>query len=308
MYDFTFPQIEAFLTVARYKNLSEAAEHMFVTQPALSRTLQRFEESIGTAVFTRSNKGVKLTPEGEYLFSALDPLYSNVGVVVRTVRELTSEQKKRLQIVQYISYDAVEDFDAAKAIVKEYINRYPDVDVIETLYDFQELRQQIEYGNADIAICQDFALAGIPNVTRRIISPYNMYAAISATHPLASHDVLKPELFRDEPLFIVPKTGTAFDREHALVLYGQLGFALNRIEFVPNFLTLLHTLRLRKGFSICGRFIFTGIDDIKYYPIPHEINPSRVVIAWRNGKLSAEAQSFIDMLPKSVEEGRVLST
>jgi len=297
MYNITFYQIMAFLTAAKYQNLSTAAERMFISQPALSRTLRRFEESVGFQVFTRSNAGAKLTREGEYLFSALEPLYNNISVVLKSAKNIASQPKKKLQIIQPISYDAVEDFDAIKAVVREYTRTYPDVDVAETLHDFQQLRQQLEYGAADIVISQDFGLVGIPSISHKVLGAYNMYIAISEHHRLAEHDDLRAETLTGETLFIVEKTGTAFDRESALMLYGQMGFTLGRIEFVPNFLTLLHTLRHRKGFSICGRFSRIGIDDIKYYPISQAQNPARIVAAWRSNKLSAEARDFIDMLP-----------
>jgi len=301
MNDLTFQQINVFLTVAKYNNLTEAAEQMFISQPALSRTLQRFEENIGFQAFARSNKGVKLTPEGEYLYSSLEPLISNLHVIMKTAKDISSRPKKRLHIVQYISYNAVEDFSIAKTIVNEYMRRYPDVSVTETLHDFRELRQQIEYGDADIAISQDFALAGIPNITRKVISRYNMYIAISNNHPLAAHDEISPELLRGETLFIVPRTGTSFDKEHAVMMYGQMGFTVGRIEFAPNFMSLLHTLRQEKGFSICGKFVHIGAHEIKYYPIPPKQNPSRVVAAWRTDRISPEARNLIAMLPAFTE-------
>ena len=51
MYNITFQQMEAFLTAAKYLNLSKAADAMFVSQSALSKTLQRFEEGVELQLF-----------------------------------------------------------------------------------------------------------------------------------------------------------------------------------------------------------------------------------------------------------------
>jgi DNA-binding transcriptional LysR family regulator len=301
MYNITFQQIEVFLNVARYKNLSLAAERMYISQPALSRTLSRFEESIGARVFNRSNKGVELTSEGEYLYSQLEPLYNNMSSVIKSARGLAAEERRALRIIEPISYDAVEDFDIIKDTVRQYVKRNPDVIMSETLCDFAELRQQLEYGNTDLTVTQDFALSGIPNISRRIIGVYNMYIAISEGHELAAYDDLtkNPDRLQDETLYIVPQTGTLFDKEQAFMSYRQMGFSPKHIEFVPNFPTLLHTIRRKKGYSICGRFKHIGADDIKYYPIPLELNPARVIIAWRGPRLSQEAKNFLAMLPET---------
>lgn len=57
-----------FYTVAKHGNISLAAKELFISQPAVSKTISRLEESLHTPLFIRSSKGVKLTPEGELLF------------------------------------------------------------------------------------------------------------------------------------------------------------------------------------------------------------------------------------------------
>ena len=52
-------------TTADTGNISKAAKKLFVTQPSLSQSLQRIEDSIGTKIFVRSPDGLKLTFAGE---------------------------------------------------------------------------------------------------------------------------------------------------------------------------------------------------------------------------------------------------
>ncbi len=60
-------QIRDFLTVARYKNFSKAAEALYIGQPALSRRISGLERQLGVQLFLRSNKAVELTRAGEIL-------------------------------------------------------------------------------------------------------------------------------------------------------------------------------------------------------------------------------------------------
>jgi DNA-binding transcriptional LysR family regulator len=59
------PQIEAFLEVARRRNLSRAAEALFVSQPTLTARLQSLEASLGERLFVRTRRGMRLTEAGE---------------------------------------------------------------------------------------------------------------------------------------------------------------------------------------------------------------------------------------------------
>ena len=58
-----------FYTTARTGNISRAAEELFISQPAVSKSISRLEQSLGTELFTRSSRGVQLTEEGELLYS-----------------------------------------------------------------------------------------------------------------------------------------------------------------------------------------------------------------------------------------------
>jgi DNA-binding transcriptional LysR family regulator len=71
-------QIEAFVEIARTRNMSRAAEALFLTQPALTARLHRLEEDLGAQMFVRTPRGMKLTEAGEaflpHAVKALDSL------------------------------------------------------------------------------------------------------------------------------------------------------------------------------------------------------------------------------------------
>jgi DNA-binding transcriptional LysR family regulator len=59
--------LHSFLEVAESGTISRAAQHLFVTQPALSRRLQQLEQELGATLFVRTPRGVALTEEGRYV-------------------------------------------------------------------------------------------------------------------------------------------------------------------------------------------------------------------------------------------------
>ena len=58
-------QVLDVLAVAKYQNFSRAAEHLFLSQPALSQQVRKLEEELGCTLFLRTPQGVSLTAEGE---------------------------------------------------------------------------------------------------------------------------------------------------------------------------------------------------------------------------------------------------
>ncbi len=296
MYNITFQQMEAFVTVAKYLNLSKAADAMFITQSALSKTLQRFEEGVELQLFTRSNQGLALTNEGAFLSSNLETLYNNMNKVIKTAHSIGSSQRKKLRIVAPSSYDAAADFDRLKSFVKLYQSKYPDVVLVESLFDFRELRQSLEFGDTDLVFTQDFSIVDMQDISYKRISRFKRFLAMSASHPLASNDALICDTLDDEIFYTVPIPKELSNLNDTFAQCRRMGFTPKALEFVPNFQTLLHNIRQGKGMGICGRFSYLGYDDIKYFPLPESENNAHVIVAWRTDRLSSEARSFISLL------------
>ena len=65
----TLQQLKYLVTVAECRNITEAAEKLFISQPSLSAAIHNLESEMGVTAFVRSNKGVSITREGEELLS-----------------------------------------------------------------------------------------------------------------------------------------------------------------------------------------------------------------------------------------------
>ncbi len=63
-------KIAVFVTVAEKGKINEASELLHLTQPSVSRSIQKLEEAFGVEVFTRSRDGVRLTQAGSLLYEA----------------------------------------------------------------------------------------------------------------------------------------------------------------------------------------------------------------------------------------------
>lgn len=58
-----------FYYVAKYGNLSQAAKQLLNNQPNMTRAIKNLEGELGCPLFLRTNRGMKLTPEGERLYA-----------------------------------------------------------------------------------------------------------------------------------------------------------------------------------------------------------------------------------------------
>lgn len=61
-------QYKIFYEVAKAGNISKAAKELYISQPAISKSISKLEDSLGTTLFNRNSRGVQLTEEGRVLF------------------------------------------------------------------------------------------------------------------------------------------------------------------------------------------------------------------------------------------------
>ena len=67
-----------FYTVANTGNISKAAKELYISQPAISKSIQKLEESVGCKLFSRSSRGVVLTDEGKLLYDHVSEAFETL--------------------------------------------------------------------------------------------------------------------------------------------------------------------------------------------------------------------------------------
>ena len=90
--------LRAFVTVAREGNLTRAATHLHLTQPAVSLQIKHLQEALGVPLFTRTSHGLALTRDGHALLPHAERALAAAGDVQRAAAALRHEVRGRLRI------------------------------------------------------------------------------------------------------------------------------------------------------------------------------------------------------------------
>ena len=87
-----------FYYAAKCGSITQAAEVLSVTQPAVSQALRTLAKSLGTDLFVRNGKGVHLTPAGEILFDYVKRGYEEIETGERKVLEMINMETGEIRI------------------------------------------------------------------------------------------------------------------------------------------------------------------------------------------------------------------
>lgn len=120
----SFKAMRSFVAAAKYRNFTRAAEALCVTQAAISRQIRELEIYLGTELFIRTGREVKLTPSGTTLFDAAQLSLLNIFQVTERIRREKSD-KRSLTLCCSPALSAL--FLSYK--LKDFFTANPDVDL-----------------------------------------------------------------------------------------------------------------------------------------------------------------------------------
>ncbi|WP_439851002.1 LysR family transcriptional regulator [Pseudomonas syringae] len=138
-----------FETIAELGHLGRAAEKLNRSQPALTKSIQRLEESFGTRLFQRDGRRIKLTPVGELLQARGKELQQSIAQTQREVRDFASGMVGNIRV-------------GCAATMAEYLmpkltsallQRTPDVTFKLVIGQDDLLRESLRSGQLDMIIC-----------------------------------------------------------------------------------------------------------------------------------------------------------
>lgn len=139
------------ITIAQHKNMTKAAEKLFVSQSSLSQYLSRLEQNIGSPLFFRAKGELILTPAGE--------LYVNAAKEVVQIKERLYKNMESLDKRGHISIGVSSQWGIRllTAIVPEIKNMFPSVTIEISETSIIEIFAQVISGKLDFALasCTD---------------------------------------------------------------------------------------------------------------------------------------------------------
>lgn len=139
---------ELLLDLNETKNITKTAQRLYLTQPAITKRIQKMEEELKCPLFLRSKKGVILTPSGESII----PYAKEILINSRRLKEQALACQNKICGTLRLGASLNFSHYRLPAILKEYTGKYPDVDIQITTGQSKQLFQLLNRDEISIAI------------------------------------------------------------------------------------------------------------------------------------------------------------
>ena len=134
-------QLNCFLEVAKLEHITQAAEQLHITQPALSKVIARLEEDLGVKLFDREGKNIRLNEYGTVVMNYARRVFNSLGDMQAELEEMSAGAAGMLRIGS--SFPAGEPNWILECI-RTFALRRPDVSIRLRQYSAAGLRSALE--------------------------------------------------------------------------------------------------------------------------------------------------------------------
>jgi DNA-binding transcriptional LysR family regulator len=278
---FDLNQLRCFVTVAEELHFGRAAIRLHMTQPPLTRQIQLIEHSVGTSLFSRTNRMVRLTPAGRSLLPEAHAI-------------LRLAEKARLSALRtglgeagriVIGFTATAGYEFLPEMLGELRRTLPDIDL-----ELREMvsRQQVDAldnGQLDVGLLRQLPIDR-DDLDSVCVAREALVAALPLDHPLTRRASLHLRDFNGRPLVMYSPDEAQYFHELVRHVFARIGAKPNYGQHVSQIHSMLAVVRSGLGAALvpesASRLAYEGL----VFREIDGIDPVKLVelhLAWKAG-------------------------
>lgn len=259
--------------VARHGSLTAAATVLCLTQSALSHTMKKLEDQLGTKIWSREGRNLRPTQAGDYLLSVASRVLPQLEVAEERLNQFANGERGTLRI----GMECHPCYQWLLKVVAPYLANWPDVDV--------DVKQKFQFGGIgalfgfeiDLLVTPDPLFK--PGLHFEPVFEYEQVLVVSGKHRLAGATSVRPKDLLRETLITYPVPPERLDIFNQFLI--PEGIAPRRHKTIETTDILLQMVASGRGVTALPRWL------VEEYQVELELVPVRL------GKKGISKQIFL---------------
>lgn len=225
-------------TVNQKGSLTAAANELCVTQSALSHTVRKLEENLGTAIWLREGRNLRLTPAGQYLLKIANRVLPLMAQAEDKLKQIALGERGTLRI----GMECHPCYQWLLKVVSPFLDAWPDVDV--------DVKQKFQFGGIGALLDYEIDLLVTPDpVYKKELSfepvfDYEQVLVVPERHFLSTVEYARPSDLQEQTLLTYPVAKERLD------IYTRF---LNPANITPKQHKTSETTDIMLQMVACGR-------------------------------------------------------
>ena len=288
-------QLECFIAVANFLNFSRAAEHLRITQPAVSHQINALEDELGTRLFHRTSKSVQLTQAGHLFLQYAGEILKLTGLSKARIQESQATLPQRFGIGCH-NYT---ELYYLGAVLEAFRQELPQVIPILRMIPFASLDRLLE--EDDIQVLLTLREIAPVKAAYHELTRCSIVCVCGEGHPLAAASQLTlPQLAEGGKIIVCPPPvypPSLLSVQHQAVA----GRGPDQMLFCDNLDVASALIRSGYAFAIMADLPGGRLPGLRYIPLP-EFAPLSYGAAYRADRKTPALRRFLSVAQTAVPD------
>ncbi|MES0371373.1 MAG: LysR family transcriptional regulator [Mariprofundaceae bacterium] len=281
--------IRHILALAEHQNFARAAASLFMTQPALTKSIQKVEEQLGVKLFDRTKRHVLPTPFGEVIIKRGKGIIAATRGIEREIDLMNNVQVGSVTIAINPPYADI----ALGAILQTFTQRYPSININIDIGIWSEKESALKAGDID------FFIGPINDISAdHIYQTTHLQEMVAWCFCRSGHPILKTRLISNDQLMEYQFARPPIDREVLHLALPETDQEQHQTIVCAHY-SIIRSIVANSDIISAGTMtmIEREINDGLVVPILKEkplVTADEGIIHIKHRSLSPAAQGFID--------------
>lgn len=288
-------QLECFIAVAEELHMGRAASRLHMTQPPLTRRINRLEHDLGVRLFVRQSAGMQLTDPGAVL---LDRAYRIVSLSDHAVERTRLADRGHVGELT-IGYFGSTIFDAVPRLLRGFLDVHPEVTLRIELAPKNVQAEAIADGRMHLGFSRLYREE--PGLKVRRIATEPVFVALPDSHPLLRRDEIRLVDLRDEGIVLFPSAPRPSFADEVSQICKNAGFVIRVAHEAEDAVTALSYVSASGLCTIVPRSAtrigFPGVSFVPLGDAPWQ----DLSCLYRAGEVAPVVRSFLAYLDGSTD-------
>lgn len=285
----TLLQIEYFLATAKHLNFTEAAKSLYVSQPSLSRQIAILENEIGTKLFFRTNRNVRLTSAGIVLFNEINGVIDYIENAIENAKEPNLGENCTLTIG---CLESMNTSTFLPNIIRKFKEKHKNINLILESHSFRELREKMINGKLDIIFTLSFEIDDSLGILWDTVYRGNSYIVMDSSNPLASYSNLSIQDLKNEKFVIISRDESPKGFDAIINICRKNGFEPKIVKQLPNVESVLLCVEAGLGVALFDSQVRYNNKNIKVFKVENDYID--VIMAWKKENMNSSIPHFVN--------------
>jgi len=259
-----FNKLYYFHIVAKYQNVTKAAEELYISQPALTKAMKMLENEVGMALFYKKGKHIYLTSFGEYLKGETDKMFGIWNKISGEIEKIKNENNNSIRL----------NVLAATSLVTDAVLEYKKKNRNVVFHIIQN-----EEVNCDISVSTNSVnFTNFPEFTEKYIFEEKIYLATPKSDEYKNRNGIALNEVMDKGF--INLSGTRLFRVVCDKFCESVGFKPNIIFESDSPSTVKNIIKTGMGIGFWPEFSWSEfpVEDINLIPITNPICQRELII------------------------------